>query len=214
MAAIQAGLMRAAAEERIRRVLSFHPRVGRSGGDGARGAGGRRAALAEDAPETYPPAEQVWADWLYGEHSPTHRRHVLDEFASHFVDGTSDIRAALRVLSSVKVLGEGVDTAECDAVLFAKARGSVVDIAQMVGRAPRTRPGRGKLATLIVPVFFGPGESGDEMVTSDAYKTLSKVLGALRAHDTDTIEALADSRVRSGQENADDQDQEHDGVDA
>ncbi|MFE7113082.1 hypothetical protein ACFU98_42360 [Streptomyces sp. NPDC057575] len=62
-------------------------------------------------------------------------------------------------------------------------------------------------------VFLGPGESGDEMVTSDAYKTLSKVLGALRAHDTDTIEALSDPRVRSGQENIDGEDQEHDGVD-
>ncbi|MFD0344557.1 helicase associated domain-containing protein [Streptomyces sp. NPDC127117] len=65
-----------------------------------------------------------------------------------------------------------------------------------------------------MPVFLGPGESGDEMVTSDAYKTLSKVLGALRAHDTDTIEALADPRIRSGREDTDDQDQEHDDIDA
>ncbi|MFD7498968.1 hypothetical protein ACFV8T_42990 [Streptomyces sp. NPDC059832] len=53
------------------------------------------------------------------------------------------------------------------------------------------------------------------MVTSEAYKTLSKVLGALRAHDTDTIEALADPRVRSGREDTDGRlDQEHDGDDA
>ncbi|MEV5205137.1 Helicase associated domain protein [Streptomyces sp. NPDC053720] len=210
MAAIQAGLMRAAAEERIRRVLSFHSRVGEAEAMAA-GVPAVAATLAEDDPEVYPPVERVWADWLYGEHSPAHRRQVLDEFASDFVDGNSGTRAALRVLSSVKVLGEGVDTAECDGVLFADARGSMVDIVQMVGRALRTRPGRGKLATLIVPVFLGPGESGDEMVTSDAYKTLSKVLGALRAHDTDTIEALADPRVRSGREDIDDEDQEHDG---
>ncbi|MES9553805.1 MULTISPECIES: Helicase associated domain protein [unclassified Streptomyces] len=213
IAAIQAGLMRAAAEEQIRRVLSFHSRVGEAEAMAA-GVPAVAAALAEDDPEVYPPVERVWADWLYGEHFPAHRRRVLDEFASDFLGGDSDIRAALRVLSSVKVLGEGVDTAECDAVLFADARGSMVDIVQMVGRALRTRPGRGKLATLIVPVFLGPGESGDEMVTSDAYKTLSKVLGALRAHDTDTIEALADPRVRSGREDIDDQDQEHDGEDA
>ncbi|MFG3532676.1 Helicase associated domain protein [Streptomyces sp. NPDC047917] len=210
MAAIQTGLMRAAAEERIRRVLSFHSRVGEAEAMAA-GVPAVAATLAEDDPEVYPPAGRVWADWLYGEHSPAHRRNVLDEFASDFIGGTSDIPAALRVLSSVKVLGEGVDTAACDAVLFADARGSMVDIVQMVGRALRTRPGRGKLATLIVPVFLGPGESGDEMVTSDAYKALSKVLGALRAHDTDTIEALADPRVRSGREDIDGQDQEHDG---
>ncbi|MEU2674665.1 helicase associated domain-containing protein [Streptomyces sp. NPDC007164] len=36
------------------------------------------------------------------------------------------------------------------------------------------------------------------MLTSDAYGTLAKVLGALRAHDTETIEHLADPRIRSG----------------
>ncbi|MFC9755858.1 hypothetical protein [Streptomyces sp. NPDC056921] len=33
----------------------------------------------------------------------------------------------------------------------------------------------------------------------------------MRAHDTDTIEALADPRIRSGRKNTDDQGQEHDG---
>ncbi|MFD0541812.1 Helicase associated domain protein [Streptomyces mexicanus] len=104
----------------------------------------------------------------------------------------------MRILSSVKVLGEGVDTARCDAVAFCDARGSMVDIVQMVGRALRMKPGEGKLASLVVPVFLGPGEDGEEMLTSEAYGTLAKVLGALRAHDTDTIEALADPRRRSG----------------
>ncbi|MFC4326509.1 Helicase associated domain protein, partial [Streptomyces andamanensis] len=109
-----------------------------------------------------------------------------------------DVVAKLRVLCSVRVLGEGVDTAECDAVLFSDARGSMVDIVQMVGRALRKHPGQGKIATLIVPVFLGPDEDPNQMVTSDAYGTLAKVLGALRAHDTETIEALADPRPRSG----------------
>ncbi|MFF2902850.1 Helicase associated domain protein [Streptomyces sp. NPDC057966] len=216
LAAIQSGLMRAAVEERVRRVLAFHSRVNEAEAMAA-GVVGVAARLAEEGPGTYPPADRVWADWLYGEHSPAHRRKVLEEFASDFLDGNSDTPAALRVLSSVKVLGEGVDTAECDAVLFADARGSMVDIVQMVGRALRTSPGRGKLATLIVPVFLGPDEEADEMLTSNSYSTLAKVLGALRAHDTDTIEALADPRVRSGREHDigdQDEDQEHDGQDA
>ncbi|MFJ2314917.1 Helicase associated domain protein [Streptomyces sp. NPDC087846] len=216
LAAIQSGLMRAAVEERVRRVLSFHSRVSDAEAMAA-GVVGVAARLAEEDPDTYPPAEGVWADWLYGEHSPAHRRNVLAEFASDFLDENSESPAALRVLSSVKVLGEGVDTAECDAVLFADARGSMVDIVQMVGRALRTSPGRGKLATLIVPVFMGPDEEADGMLTSNAYSTLAKVLGALRAHDTDTIEALADPRARSGREHDDGQDDEgpeHDGQDA
>ncbi|MGW3168277.1 helicase associated domain-containing protein [Streptomyces sp. NPDC001142] len=50
------------------------------------------------------------------------------------------------------------------------------------------------------------------MLSSDVYTTLAKVLGALRAHDTDTIEALTDPRNRSGRKNpTEKQDQEHDG---
>lgn len=200
LAAVQTGLMRAAVQERFRRVLSFHSRVSEAEAMAAAVPVTARR-LAEDDPDTYPPARQVWADWLYGDHAPGHRRQVLDEFASDFLGGPSfegeDVRAELRVLSSVRVLGEGVDTAECDAVLFADARGSMVDIVQMVGRALRLHPGRGKLATLIVPVFLGPDEDPDEMLTSEAYGTLSRLLGALRAHDAETIEALADPRLRN-----------------
>ncbi|MGW0960817.1 hypothetical protein ACWD4K_17685 [Streptomyces gelaticus] len=108
LAAIQSGLMRAAVEERVRRVLSFHSRVNEAEAMAA-GVVGVAARLAEEEPGTYPPADRVWADWLYGEHSPAHRRKVLAEFSSDFLDGNSDSPAALRVLSSVKVLGEGVD---------------------------------------------------------------------------------------------------------
>ncbi|KUN58233.1 helicase [Streptomyces griseorubiginosus] len=200
LAAVQTGLMRAAVQERFRRVLSFHSRVGEAEAMAA-AVPVTASRLAEDDPDTYPSVEQVWAEWLYGEHAPGHRRKVLDEFASDFLGGPEfegrDVRAELRVLSSVRVLGEGVDTAECDAVLFADARGSMVDIVQMVGRALRLNPDHGKLATLIVPVFLGPDEDPNELLTSDAYNSLTKVLGALRAHDAQTIEALADPRLRN-----------------
>ncbi|MFE0520765.1 Helicase associated domain protein [Streptomyces sp. NPDC058954] len=197
LAAMQTGLLTAAADERLRRVLAFHSRVSEAE---AMAAGIPRVAvqLREQDPRRFPPAQRVWAQWLYGEHSPTHRRQVLDAFASDFItDERSDIPAALRVLSSVRVLGEGVDTAQCDAVFFCDARGSMVDVVQMVGRALRMHPGEEKIASLVVPVFLGPGESPDEMLTSSAYETLAKILTALRAHDTETIEALADPRIRS-----------------
>ncbi|WP_284435581.1 DEAD/DEAH box helicase [Streptomyces sp. TUS-ST3] len=207
LAAVQTGLMRAAVQERFRRVLSFHSRVGEAEAMAA-SVPVTAGRLAEDDPDTYPPVEQVWADWLYGEHAPGHRRLVLDEFASEFLGGPNfegrDVRAELRVLSSVRVLGEGVDTAECDAVLFADARGSMVDIVQMVGRALRLNPDHGKLASLIVPVFLGPDEDPNELLTSDAYNSLSKILGALRAHDSELIEALADPRLRNSRPAAED----------
>ncbi|GAA5032889.1 DEAD/DEAH box helicase [Streptomyces siamensis] len=200
LAAVQTGLMRAAVEERFRRVLSFHSRVQEAEAMAA-SVPAVAARLADDEPDVYPPAAQVWADWLYGEHSSGHRQKVLSEFASDFLGGPDysghNMRAELRVLSSVRILGEGVDTAECDAVLFSDARGSMVDIVQMVGRALRLHPGRGKLASLVVPVFLGPGEDPNELLTSEAYNSLSRILGALRAHDSDTIEALADPRLRN-----------------
>ncbi|MGW3036442.1 Helicase associated domain protein [Streptomyces sp. NPDC001178] len=197
LAAMQTGLLAAAADERLRRVLAFHSRVSEAEAMAA-GIHGVAVQLREKDPERFPPPERVWAQWLYGEHSPTHRRRVLADFASDFITGEHpDIPAALRVLSSVRVLGEGVDTAECDAVYFCDVRGSMVDIVQMVGRALRMHPGEGKIASLVVPVFLGPDESPDAMLTSSAYETLAKILTALRAHDTETIEALADPRIRS-----------------
>ncbi|WP_405863546.1 DEAD/DEAH box helicase family protein [Streptomyces sp. NBC_00005] len=197
LAAMQTGLLTAAADERLRRVLAFHSRVSEAEAMAA-GIPGVAAELRETDPQRFPPSQRVWAQWLYGEHSPAHRRQMLDTFASDFITGEHpDIPAALRVLSSVKVLGEGVDTAQCDAVFFCDARGSMVDIVQMVGRALRMHPGEGKIASLVVPVFLGPDESPDEMLTSSAYETLAKILTALRAHDTETIEALADPRIRN-----------------
>ncbi|MEU0633826.1 hypothetical protein [Streptomyces sp. NPDC005989] len=90
------------------------------------------------------------------------------------------------------MLGEGVDTANCDSVASCDARGSMVDIVQMVGRALRIKPGAGKIASLIVPVFLAPGETPDEMLTSDAYGTLAKVLGALRRT---TLKRSSTSRI-------------------
>ncbi|MGW7412722.1 hypothetical protein [Streptomyces sp. NPDC054863] len=75
----------------------------------------------------------------------------------------------------------------------------MIDIVQMVGRASRMEPGERKIVSLVVPVFLGPGEeTGELVVVSPGTETLGKDLEALRAHDTDTIEALADPRIRSG----------------
>ncbi|MFI9583729.1 Helicase associated domain protein [Streptomyces sp. NPDC052236] len=216
LAALQTGVLTAAAKENLRKVLTFHSRVSEAEAM-AEGVLGVAQRLWQDDPRRFPQPERVWAAWLCGEHSPGHRRAVLEEFASEVIenpdtDGGQELwPAALRVLSSVKVLGEGVDTANCDSVAFCDARGSMVDIVQMVGRALRMKPGEGKIASLIVPVFLAPGENPDDMLTSDAYSTLAKILGALRAHDTDTIEALTDPRIRNSTHQPDEDEREGEG---
>lgn len=200
LAALQTAVQKAAAEEKLRKVLTFHHKVSEAEAM-AEGVPAVAARLWESDPVFYPAPERVWADWLCGEHSPGHRRATLEEFASDVItrpgNGWEHAPAALRVLSSVRVLGEGVDTKNCDAVAFCDVRGSMVDIVQMVGRALRMKPDEGKVASLVVPVFLAPGESPDEMLTSKAYDGLAKVLAALRSHDSDAVEQLAVSQARS-----------------
>ncbi|MFF9221009.1 helicase associated domain-containing protein, partial [Streptomyces viridosporus] len=124
-----------------------------------------------------------------------HRRRVLGEFASGIApDGTVVEKG---YLGSVKVLGEGVDTKNCDSVYFADVRGSMPDLVQAVGRALRMQPGEGKVASLVVPVLLGPGETADNMLTSRAYGGLAKLLEALRAHDARVVEQLAEQQAQS-----------------
>ncbi len=100
-------------------------------------------------------------------------------------------------LCSVKVLGEGVDRKKCDSVYWADVRGSMPDLVQAVGRALRMQPGEGKLASLVVPVLLGPGETADNMLTSRAFGGLAKLLEALRAHDARIVESLAEQQAPS-----------------
>ncbi|MFC7218182.1 hypothetical protein ACFQLX_08380 [Streptomyces polyrhachis] len=52
------------------------------------------------------------------------------------------------------------------------------DLVQAVGRALRMEPGEGKVASLVVPVLLGPGETADNMLTSRAFGGLVKPLAA------------------------------------
>ncbi|MFK0050092.1 Helicase associated domain protein [Streptomyces sp. NPDC090741] len=96
-----------------------------------------------------------------------------------------------------QALGEGVDTKNCDSVYWADVRGSMADLVQAVGRALRMQPGEDKVASLVVPILLGPGETADNMLTSRAYGGLAKLLEALRAHDARIVETLAEQQAPS-----------------
>ncbi|MGA4950924.1 Helicase associated domain protein [Streptomyces lydicamycinicus] len=192
LAALQTALVKASAEEGFRRSLVFH-HVVKEAEAFAAGLPDVAARLHAADPELYP--RTVWADWLCGEHKPLHRRRVLGDFADGIAtDGTVVEKG---YLGSVKVLGEGVDTRNCDSVYWADVRGSMPDLVQAVGRALRMQPGEGKVASLVVPVLLGPGETADNMLSSKAFGGLAKLLEALRAHDARVVEALAEPQARS-----------------
>ncbi|MGW9400700.1 Helicase associated domain protein [Streptomyces sp. NPDC055642] len=192
LAALQTALLKASSEEGFRRTLVFH-HVVKEAEAFAAGLPDVAAQLHADDPELYP--KTIWADWLCGDHKPNHRRRVLEEFASGIAaDGTVVEKG---FLGSVKVLGEGVDTKNCDSVYWADVRGSMPDLVQAVGRALRMQPGEGKVASLVVPVLLGPGETADNMLTSRAFGGLAKLLEALRAHDARVVEQLAEQQAQS-----------------
>ncbi|MFG3200147.1 Helicase associated domain protein [Streptomyces sp. NPDC048208] len=192
LAALQTALVKASAEENFRRTLVFH-HVVKEAEAFAAGLPDVAAQLHASDPELYP--KTIWADWLCGDHKPLHRRRLLGEFAAGIAtDGTVVEKC---FLCSVKVLGEGVDTKNCDSVYWADVRGSMPDLVQAVGRALRMQPGEGKVASLVVPVLLGPGETADNMLTSRAFGGLAKLLEALRAHDARVVESLAEQQAPS-----------------
>ncbi|MFE5869538.1 Helicase associated domain protein [Streptomyces roseifaciens] len=179
LGALHAALLRTMAEHRLNTCITFHHRTIEAEAY-AKGLPRVAAKLHADQPETYP--ARIWADWLCGEHPAEHRREVLGGF------GTTARRA---VLSNCRVLGEGVDIRTVDSVALLDPKGAPHDIVQAIGRALRQKPGEGKLASLIVPVFLQPGEQPEDMFTSSSYRPLVKVLEGLRAHDEEAVELLA-----------------------
>lgn len=179
LGALQAAMLRTAAEHGLQTMITFHHRTIEAEAF-AKGLPAVARRLNDADPETYP--SRIWATWLQGEHASDHRAKVLAEFGR---------RAGLAVLSNCKVLGEGVDIRAVDSVALLDPKGAPHDIVQAIGRALRQKPGQGKLASLVVPVFLGPDEVPEDMFTSRSYRPLVKVLQALRAHDEDAVELLA-----------------------
>ncbi|MEU2415969.1 Helicase associated domain protein [Streptomyces sp. NPDC048209] len=179
LGALQAALLHTMEQHNLQTCITFHHRTIEAA---AYAEGLERVAkrLHADQPEKYP--AEVWADWLCGEHVPERRRDVLGQFGS---------TARRAVLSNCRVLGEGVDIRAVDSVALLDPKGAPHDIVQAIGRALRQKPGQGKLASLIVPVFLQPGEQPEDMFTSGSYRPLVKVLEGLRAHDEEAVELLA-----------------------
>jgi predicted helicase len=96
LAGRQVAVLRAIADHRLRRVLTFHHRVA-----DARAFATTLTHTAHALPDTLQPAG-LWAQWISGDHTPQVRRRLLMEFAQHPPGSTA-------VLSNARVLGEGID---------------------------------------------------------------------------------------------------------
>ncbi len=179
MAVLQAGLMRTMADHGLKSTITFHHRT-REAEAFTEGLPRVVRRLHDREPERFP--ETLWTGWLSGEHEAHHRRKVLRELGA---------TALPAVLGNCRVMGEGIDAPHVDSVALIDPKGAPHDIVQAIGRALRQKPRQGKLASLIVPVFLNPGEDLETMRFSGAFKPLTRVLRALRAHDYRAVETIA-----------------------
>ncbi|MFI8281418.1 Helicase associated domain protein, partial [Streptomyces sp. NPDC085929] len=179
LAAIQTALLETMATHDLKTTITFHHRTieAQAFAEGLPRVASRLHAVD---PGRHP--AKVWTGWLRGQHDAKHRADVLADFGR---------RAGRAVLANCRVLGEGVDIRSVDSVALIDPKGSAVDIVQAIGRALRQKPGEGKIATLIVPVFLDQDEDPEDILSSKSYGPLIRVLQGLRAHDERAVEMLA-----------------------
>lgn len=86
--------------------------------------------------------DDIHIEHMDGSMSTRNRNKIIDEFK----------KKNKSIITSAKVLNEGVNIPEVDSVCFVESRSSVIDIVQCVGRCLRIYPGKQK-AKILVPVL-------------------------------------------------------------
>ncbi|MFD4243597.1 DEAD/DEAH box helicase family protein [Streptomyces sp. NPDC058525] len=195
LAAQQTAVLQAAQEYGLRRVLTYHhfvPEARAFAGSLAAQAGRLRAA-GEAVPG------RVWARALTQDSPLVERDDALWVRLTKAVDDAG-VPVDLAVVPSVRLLGEGMDVPEVDAIALVDPRSPIPSI-QAVGRCLRipaaerrqaAAEGRRpeKVATIIVPIVYQA--AGDrESVLGQAWDPLVKLLRALRSHSDELVQDLA-----------------------
>ena len=181
MLAAQLGLLKAARQYDLRRIITYHHRV----------AGARRfAQTLLNAADLLPATERprlIRAASVDGSMRPGDRREALRHLKA---PGDRVV-----VVTNSRVLSEGVDVPDLDAVMFADPRDSGTDVVQAVGRALRRGSRESKTATIIIPVVLDQAEFTAVTLDSSEYATVWRVVRALRAHDERMASWLDQARV-------------------
>ncbi|WP_181970339.1 DEAD/DEAH box helicase [Kitasatospora xanthocidica] len=176
VASAQLALLRAREEHDIRRTVVFSRSIANSEAFAD--------TLLDTARHLPGHADHLWAASIHSRHTTTERAHRTGHFARHPGKLPRGARFGdLCVLCNVRLAVEGVDFPLADSILFADPKYSTIDIVQAVGRALRLAPGTSKCSTVIVPVFFGPGQRPEDATLGTPYHLLYQVMIALRAFD-------------------------------
>lgn len=177
----QIALLKAAAEHDARTAITFHHKVA-----GARLFAETLSYAAGLLPVNDRPNRLI-AQALDGKIPREQRRRVLDSLHEPG-DG-------LAVVSNARVLTEGVDVPELDAVVFVDPRKSSTDIIQAAGRALRRGRRPNKVAKIIIPVLL-PEPNADQTGTAEAPGPQVALDGPWSALLVRVVCALADQDER------------------
>lgn len=173
---------------KMHRAVVFYSSINR----GKRSTGG---ICSTEFAEEFPKIAKLYKNDVQEEE----KQQVVDVEVQH-IDGTmnAQLRAdklewlkeetgdddKCRILSNVRCLSEGVEVPALDAVIFASARDSQVDVVQSVGRVMRSFHDK-KFGYIIVPVVLPPGANPDDILGKESHRfnVVWDILNALRAHD-------------------------------
>lgn len=180
--AAQVALLQAVDEYDLRRVITYHHRV--AGADRF----ARTLLNTVDLVGRSPAGRPVRAASIDGAMRLAERRHILARL-EHSPSHTT-------VVSNARVLSEGVDVPELDAVVFVDSRSSQVDVIQAVGRALRRGSRQDKVATIVLPILINEHESPEAALESGAFEPVWRAIRALAAHDDHLHQALIRSRLQ------------------
>ncbi|WP_187929793.1 DEAD/DEAH box helicase [Helicobacter pylori] len=94
-----------------------------------------------------------------------------------------------KVLSNARCLSEGVDVPALDSIVFFDGKSAMVDIIQAVGRVMRKAKNK-KRGYIILPIALEESEikNLDEAVNNTNFKSIWKVIKALRSHDPSLVD--------------------------
>ncbi|MFE2721501.1 helicase-related protein [Kitasatospora sp. NPDC059327] len=180
--ALQIAVLRAVADLRLRRVITFHSRV-----TAAREFAATMNATAELLPDSDRP-ERVTALAVAGSDRLSERRAAFATFSATTGERPGEEGEECCVICNSRLLNEGIDVAAVDAIVFADPKSSVIDIVQAVGRALRQSYRHGKVSWVIIPVYLPTPSIGDDTTTVDPAK-VCEAGEAVKAEADDEIEA-------------------------
>jgi superfamily II DNA or RNA helicase len=167
-------------ERGSKRIITFHSRV-KSAFD--------FAARHPSIHRLVSPSTPISCLGIHGKMNAQERSDILDKLR--------DSKDDTCIISNARCLSEGIDVPALDAIVFIDPKGSIIDVAQAVGRAIRLSPGK-EYGYIIIPVFIEEKEDPIEALESSRFNVVWRTLNALRSHDEELSQELDRLREERG----------------